>query len=211
MDSDDISYRTRIEEQVKFLEENADVDICSVQVKLFGDIKPELTQHPIEVTQEAFIKNFIIIHPFIMFRRELNIKYPSYKPAEDWIVFLELLQNGCKIENINKVLGSYRVNKKSLMRMYPLYCSYLISKIRVYYYGIYFGKRLSFHNEVLNKKTFKLQEIIEFIRYTKEIARLQGGFGIDVYDQFNIYLKYMIDKSNINKNIKYLKRLFIGK
>ena len=38
MDSDDISYKTRIEEQYNFLIKNKDIDICSVQAKLFGDI-----------------------------------------------------------------------------------------------------------------------------------------------------------------------------
>lgn len=204
MDSDDISYRTRIEEQYEFLINNKDVDMCSVQAKLFGDVS-----HPNKVTKFQqniefipFTKNHQIIHPAIMFRRSLNVKYMQLMPVEDCYLFRELLSSGIKIANLDKVLYSCRINSNSIMSRYPKYCQFRILQFNIYFLGKYVNENLIFHKDFLSKKSFCYEDLFDFIRYS-QILSTKLKNEIDIYNLFYPYFKYMI--SHINDfSFKYI-------
>ena len=50
MESDDISYPERLQEQVNFLEAHPDVDLCSCLVKFTGDIKPHISPYTADIS-----------------------------------------------------------------------------------------------------------------------------------------------------------------
>lgn len=193
MDSDDISYRTRIEEQYNFLLKNKDIDMCSVQVRLFGDIpsSKKITSFPQNIEFIPFIKRHTIIHPAIMFRRNLDIKYSNFMPLEDCYLFRDLLCKGVKIANLNKVLYSYRVNSNSIMRRYSKHCQFRSLKFNVYFLGKYTNENLIFHEEVFKKSKFCYEELVDFLKYSQNLSKKLED-ELDTYKLFYPYFKYMI-------------------
>ena len=206
-DSDDISYPNRIEQQVNFLEKNKEIDVCSGQTDVFGDVPKVVTKFENNVTFQTLIAGFHFNHPFVMFRKELNLKYPPYKPAEDWILFLEVITNGHKIVNLPQILGAYRMNTSSIMQTFSKYTEFLISKIQIYFLGLYYNVKLSFANEILSKKHFNYKEVLEFVNFTKEIMSHIKTDKKKLRKAFCLYFKYLLNKSN-NKFFLYTILLF---
>lgn len=208
MDSDDISYKTRLEEQYEFLKNNKDVDMCSVQAKFFGNVPGynTITQFPQKIEFIKFIKKHQIIHPAIMFRKSLNIKYKNLMPAEDCYLFRDLLCNGIKIANLNKALYSCRVNANSIMCRYPKYCSFKVLQFDIYFLGKYINENLIFHEDILNKNSFCYNDVLDFVKYSKILSKKYKN-EIDIYNMFYPYWKYIM--SNINDlSLKYIWLLF---
>ena len=119
MDGDDISLPTRMEEQLRYLEEHKEVAICGCLWKSFGrsshlDIQPEdmeglkvklLFYSPL-AHSSWFIRASVI--------REGNLKYnTSFRSSQDY-EFLYRLQKEYNIACVQKVLLNYRVHAKSI-------------------------------------------------------------------------------------------------
>lgn len=83
MDSDDISYPTRFEEQVNFLDNNPEIALCSVLVEYCGRTKHQISDYENDVNLFNLIKNQKFNHVAMMFRKEINVQYPNKKPIED--------------------------------------------------------------------------------------------------------------------------------
>jgi len=120
MDSDDISLKYRIETQVRFLEKNPDIDICSTLFKQFGDIDNTvitLYNNPDGIKSELFLDNRLA-HPSVMIRKSFldknNILYDeNFKYAQDY----ELWSRAChitKIAIVPKLCLLYRVHNKQI-------------------------------------------------------------------------------------------------
>lgn len=208
MDSDDISYRTRIEEQYEFLINNKDIDMCSVQAKIFGDVSSpnQITAFPQNLEFIKFIKNHQIVHPAIMFKRDLNLKYMQFIPVEDCYMFRELFCQGVKISNIDKILYSYRTNSNSIMNRYPEYCKLRVSQFNIYFLGKYINENLIFHKDLLSKKNFCYKDLFDFIRYS-QILSTKFKNEIDIYKLFYPYFKYIISHIN-DYSFKHIGILF---
>lgn len=162
MDSDDISYPTRIEEQVKFLDDNPDISLCSCLVEYFGKEKG-ISTHKSEVTLLNIIKNLEFKHVAMMFRKSINLQYEHIKPAEDCLLFKKLLLEGHKFAIIDKVLHKNYVSANSIMKKYPNYCEILGSRINIWSLAKYYNYNLSFEDKILFSKSFSKEEIEEFI------------------------------------------------
>ena len=114
MDADDISLPRRIEEQVKYLNENPEIMLCGCKVEVFGEEKFDWV---LETNFNQIKTNILFyspcVHPTIMFRREIiekgNIFYnKNYKATEDFDFFSRVLDYG-EISNVNKILFKYRL------------------------------------------------------------------------------------------------------
>ncbi len=124
LDSDDICYRTRFIEQIKFLQENPTVDILGTAVK-FIDEKSNSIFFPLsfqannseEIVVNLFFCNTIATST-VMFRNKVknDIKFSDfpYNIAEDYYVWF-LLSKKYSIVNLKKALVFYRVSNGSLM------------------------------------------------------------------------------------------------
>lgn len=116
IDSDDLMYPTRIEDQVTFLESNESYVICGSCITLISDDDKEKGVLPycIEDNNIKFISTFLcpFAHPAVMFRRDIieknSIKYDeSLRMAEDYDMWVRILKFG-KGLNIAKPLVYYR-------------------------------------------------------------------------------------------------------
>ena len=130
LDHDDICLPHRLEEQVNFLEKNTDIDMIGSWFELFcpkGAVwwRRFLVNlgwiwcHPLRPTIFDAWKGNVLMHPTMMFRREVftkhNIYYrEEYTPAEDYDLVFQALEKGLNLANIPKVLLKYALHGNNL-------------------------------------------------------------------------------------------------
>lgn len=208
MDSDDVSLPQRLEEQVRFLEQNPCVGLCSCQAERFGDVEPYITEFPENVDFITCVKTGGVLHPAMMFRRELNIEYEHVKPCEDCLLFRRLLLDGCVIKNVDKVLFKSRENKTSIMERHPKLMARYLAKINLDAFDRLPRLRgiLSFSEKVFEKKSFSAADFASFFAFVREMKRSDAADGLDPLAMFRPYLDYMVSHCE-NKPAAYFKML----
>lgn len=203
MDSDDISLPTRIEEQVCFMENNPEISLCSGILEFFGDATfAKYSEYTNDVNDLFYmIKNWQFAHTAMMFRKSLNIQYEHIKPAEDCLLFRKLLLAGYKFAIIDKVLLKSYQTKTSIMARHPKLMDYYLSKINLYALFKYYNIHLSFLDEIVTKKNFSKEEIIEFLIALQTIREDVRTQEIEILDLAYPYFRYMLSKT---KRIAFL-------
>jgi len=119
MDSDDIAFTSRIEKQVRYLNDNTNIDILGTWSKEFQDDNNLdggfINKRPDDYNE---IKNFFhyrsaFIHPTVVFRLSLFEKIGFYNEtfytAQDIELCGRALQNNIQISNLQEPLLYYRV------------------------------------------------------------------------------------------------------
>ncbi len=127
MDCDDISLPTRLEKQVRYLDRHPDVAIVGAQAIYIGT-NGEITdnQHmilrPLEQSSIRWTSSYEnpFYHPLVMYRKQiLWVKLGGYDPtvsiAEDYEMWLRLLDRNYQGANLAEVLLKYRIHPKSMM------------------------------------------------------------------------------------------------
>lgn len=129
MDADDISYPERFLLQCQFLEDNPDTGLIACCVNYIHD---EGLQYGLfeyvkwnngiisfdDISKSRFIES-PVIHPTVMFRRELFDRFGPYKQGEfpeDYELWLRWLENGVKMEKLPNILLDWRDSSKRLTR-----------------------------------------------------------------------------------------------
>lgn len=120
MDSDDIAYPTRLQEQLDFLREHPEVGLLGTQIQRLGESRiGGSSLLPIEHT--TIYQNLLegrpgIYHPTMMCRTALLKEIGGYWEddiSEDWDMFLRMGER-TQLANLNRVLLSYRIHTGSL-------------------------------------------------------------------------------------------------
>lgn len=121
MDADDISYPTRLEKQVAYLEEyprtfllGSNADVIDKNSKIIGE-KLEPTTH--EEIYRSYLTFHPLIHPTCMIRRINAGKRFSYaihySANNDYYTFFSLLCQGKRFANLPDKLIQYRIHDKN--------------------------------------------------------------------------------------------------
>lgn len=126
MDADDIALPKRLENQVKFLESNADISICGSAIyHLIGD---KLIKKSAYLIHDEIICwmlfNCSIVHPTLMFRSEVLkneevIFDNSFPHAEDYELWSRLLFK-YKLASLDEPLLKYRIHANQVTRKHNL-------------------------------------------------------------------------------------------
>jgi len=118
-DSDDISYPTRFEEQIKFMQENPEIIICATQYEVInGDpFRSNIPESPLQIRTRALFE-CPVIQPTIIINNKLikkhRLKYDDrLLVAQDYGLFLDTLRVG-EIAKIPKVLLKYRKHSNQI-------------------------------------------------------------------------------------------------
>lgn len=196
MESDDVSYPERLQEQVNFLKAHPDVDLCSCLVKFTGDIKPHISAYAADISLIELIKNPCFVHSAMMFKRSLNLKYEHLKPLEDCLLFRKLLLNGKKMAIINKVLFENHISANSLMNRHSKLITCYFSKINAFSIAKYIGYSLSFADNMLAKHHFSEQEALEFLAFSK--AAQKALPSLNTTKLFAPYFHYIASHCGFN-------------
>lgn len=119
MDADDISVIDRFEKQIKFLEENKNVDMLGGAINEIdenGINRRKITKYPCtpEECRSFFAKRNPVAHPTVMFRisffEKAGWEYPTdYVRNEDTRFWHEGYKHGCVIANIPDVILNFRM------------------------------------------------------------------------------------------------------
>jgi glycosyltransferase involved in cell wall biosynthesis len=124
MDSDDISIYDRCEKQLKTFAENPDLDILSGQVAEFeNDIKHIFSYRKIPVKHEdivKFAKRYSPFnHPVVMYKKSSVISvggYQDFLRNEDYYLWVRMIMNGAKTQNLPDTLLYYRASYENIQR-----------------------------------------------------------------------------------------------
>lgn len=121
MDSDDIAYINRFEEQIKIFANSPEIDLVYTDTKLIdknsdmvcNSWRPNLEKTLLNLEISTFIP-----HPTVMFKKDTVLNLGGYTKkrhnAEDLDLWLRMLSNGCKFFYLKKSLLYYRLNPNSM-------------------------------------------------------------------------------------------------
>lgn len=201
MDSDDISYSTRLEKQVSYLEENHDIGLCGSNCTYIGFKKSHKSNLPL--THNEIVSSFLfynpIIHPSITFRASKlkNIQY-VYQEGKQRVEDLDLLvrmSKNVKFANLPDVLIKYRTYNPDKQKKHKAVIAYG-NKIRISLLESFFSSSVDENDFLLHMKISKCQRnnSEQFIRKTEKwlIALYKTNTQKNIYEQksFNKVLGY---------------------
>ncbi len=209
-DSDDISYPTRFEKQIKYLNENKDIVLLGTQAKIIdsrGELKriPIGWVKPLEQTEIKWICMFDspFIHSSVMMRRKIIWDNYSgydnnYRTSQDYELWSRVVYEN-KCENLNEQLISFRFTTNSISSNYSQESILKISDIMMNSISRGIGHTL--------EDNFLEQWVSIFISkyYNKEIRMSNLVSKIDyLYIQFCEFNSINNKNSAILKEKKYL-------
>src|SRR6185437_1256171 len=117
MDSDDISYRERLQKQYDFIRANPDGALFSCGVRVIGPENQFIRQDNFKSEYYYYNLTFIcwIYHPTIIFRKKAvqDVGMYAVRYSEDFELFWQLSRK-YKIYNLQETLMDYRVTDQSL-------------------------------------------------------------------------------------------------
>src|SRR5690606_22746547 len=125
MDADDISYSTRFEKQVDFMECNPNIVVCGTGITRFGG-RDDTTLYESDPKKNYTFFTFPnpylspFAHPTVFIRKSVldlyNIKYnEEFITSQDFGLWNELIFLG-EFSNLDEVLLKYRVSENSISK-----------------------------------------------------------------------------------------------
>lgn len=126
MDADDISLPDRFEKQIKFLEENKNIDVVGGAISEIdeeGKSRGKTVVYPStpEACRAFFAKRNPHAHPAVMFRKSFFDKIghgyrPEYRQNQDTMLWLDGFANGTQNANIQDVVLKFRMTESLFKR-----------------------------------------------------------------------------------------------
>ncbi len=146
MDADDISYKSRLQKQAKFLQEHHRIDVVSCQADFHSDCNKSTGfelfvqwQNQILTPEDHFLNRFIespLAHPTIMFRKRLIEQYGYYltdSVPEDYELWLRWMSHGVHFQKIAEPLLLWNDHSHRLSRTHNNYSEEAFHHIRGLY------------------------------------------------------------------------------
>ena len=205
MDADDISLSTRFEKQVRFLEDNPNVDVCGTWVEIFGSRK-ERWEYPIEHEEikAMLLFNSALAHPSIMMKKSIfkTTQYDEkYNKAQDYALWVSLLRI-CTFHNIPEFLLKYRLHDKQTKKTIQNNFTNKIRNNMLKKIGCSFSdERMKNYIDIASYKFVKVSECEEILyeilianQKTKVIQqdRLENFLGRRFLENINSCKKYSL-------------------
>lgn len=115
MDTDDYSYKHRLEDESVFLENNPEYDVIGGNVDYYdGNVIWGKTNNCQGIIKKEDILNSVpLCHPTVMAKREVFLAvggYPNFKRCEDYALWIELFSKGYKLYRIKNTVLRYHLS-----------------------------------------------------------------------------------------------------
>jgi glycosyltransferase involved in cell wall biosynthesis len=131
MDSDDIAYHCRFEDQLQFLACHPEISVLGSAVQEFNEVPGDLNRFRRPPQTFTELKHFAkyrnpLNHPSVVFRKKDVVEANSYIDMplfEDYYLWVRLIINGFQIANLSQPLLHFRVGNDMIGRRHGL--SYL--------------------------------------------------------------------------------------
>jgi glycosyltransferase involved in cell wall biosynthesis len=161
MDSDDICVSDRFEKQIKYFEENPDIDLLGGYILEFiGDTKKPVAIRDVPLDNYSMKKYFrrrdAINHMTVMVKKISVLKSGSYQDwylNEDTFLWCRMILAGCKFANLPDILVYVRVGKDMYNRRGGL--KYFLADRRL--------QKYKFDNKIVNFYEYITNVFIRFI------------------------------------------------
>ncbi len=124
MDTDDIMVKNRLEIQLKFMENNPQIDVVGgaiEEIDEFGN-KQKVLIYPFSHKEcfNFFKKRDPIAHPAAFFRKTFFLKAGNYNPKlrknQDTYLWYKGFKYGCKFANVSDIVLRFRLTEETLKR-----------------------------------------------------------------------------------------------
>ncbi len=235
MDADDLCSPDRLKLQADFLDNNPEFGLVSSQVRLFPASTSNMGlwryvkwQNEILNHENMLVKCFVespVVHPSIMFRKEIAEKYGYVKQGdfpEDYELFLRWLDKGVVFHKINKILLHWRDSANRLTRTDKRYRQEAFFRVKMDYLVQFLKKNNPAHPEIYvwgaGKYARKRQQLMEkkgiVIKAAYEVdpAKVDNTHIFhysDIPERGNIFIVSLVSNKGAGDKIKeYLN--FIG-
>jgi len=118
MDADDIALGIRLEEQIRFMEENPDVGLLGGAFELISDDGSRLMNTIIFPTEDSDIKSALLVynpicHPTAVMRKAVSEAVGGYRKAlvdaDDYDLWLRISER-CQLANLQTSVLQYRIH-----------------------------------------------------------------------------------------------------
>lgn len=194
MDADDISHPTRLEKQVKFLENNRDIFMVGASAYVINKNGYKIGEKNMLTSNDEIYKQYMTFHPMVhstvMFRNKINkgnFYLQRFSRNNDYYTFFDLIARGYKFANLPEKLLKYRIygNNDSLKNIKKSFFNTLRARLLIlkkYSYSLNFS--------IVVKNV--LQIII--------VSLLPERFTYVIY----LISRGIINENNIKKKIKNL-------
>ena len=119
MDADDVMLPNRLQLQVDYMDANPEVDVLGGGIIVFGDGLESQLNCIETVSMIEMIDSCALAHPTVLMRKAtlqgLGLNYsPNHAYAEDYELWVRMLEAGCTIRNLNQPLIQYRRSKQQI-------------------------------------------------------------------------------------------------
>jgi len=117
MDADDVCMKNRLQMQIQFIKKNR-LDMCGSWAKKIGSSVGSIVlpcSHDEIVVDLLFKSSFV--HPSVMFKKEVfnSLKYSnSFRHAEDYYLWIQMVSSGMRLGNIPEYLLQYREHSEQV-------------------------------------------------------------------------------------------------
>lgn len=194
MDADDISIKNRIEKLYQKIKDNDDLDLIGSNSEIINEFGTvigclKVPNDYYNIKKMMRVRN-CFIHPSVLFRKEQFLRVGGYRKlpcAQDYDLFLRMLNNGAKAINLKENLLKYRIRENSISsskRLLQILISEYVKKI---------NKKNSFE-DFSEQKIAKIYE--EYLKNNIEYSKIRNEVK---------------NKKKIMKIIKILKAVIISK
>ncbi len=124
MDTDDVCKGYRFENQIKYMEDHPDIDLCSSWIEEFEESPEKIISIKTLPETHEDISSYIkkrnpINHPSSCFRKKAVMEaggYQHFPLFEDYYLWARMFKHGSKIYNIQTPLLSFRTSKEMFKR-----------------------------------------------------------------------------------------------
>ncbi|WP_163322473.1 glycosyltransferase [Draconibacterium mangrovi] len=218
MDADDISGLTRVEEQVKFMEQNSEIGVCGTWAKLFGarnGIEKRALKD--ESLKFSMVLQSPFIHPSVIIRKAVldtnRIRYnENYRFAQDYGLWSDLMKVTI-FANLPLILLNYRLSNQQISNRNQEQKK-IAYQIRQDVIRTLYGENIEkiiYGGEKINLNTIKMVKE-SLMRYDKRDAPLMNALYLSLqHYSFTVFLVYLrnLKYFNLEVAIKIIKRNFI--
>lgn len=122
-DADDIAHKNRLEKQFEYMENNAHLAMSCTAVNHIDMQGKKVGGYGVSERSEdlaaELLLNSRLCHPTLMIKKSVLNEvggYPITKRAQDYLLYLKLLEHSLLLGGLNEVLVDYRLNTQSITR-----------------------------------------------------------------------------------------------
>ncbi|MCG8308975.1 MAG: glycosyltransferase [Cytophagales bacterium] len=214
MDADDWSFEDRLEAQYVFLENHEDYGVVSGNAEYIphkndtdGFRRYVNWSNSIINHEDMYRNQFVespIIHPTVMWRKEVSDNFGSYRNGdfpEDYELWLRWLSHGVKFTKINKPVIKWYDSDHRLTRTDDRYGDLAFYKIKAKYLAHWLKSHIARHPDVAIWGASKL---------SRKRASFLADHGININAYIDVSKKRQLDRNVIHyRNLPAPEEIFV--